>query len=46
MSHNQLFAKSGQADKHLRRNCDFELKNGSGFYLQGLIAGESFIPTT
>jgi len=23
-------------------NCDFELKNGSGFYLQGLIAGASY----
>ena len=28
------------------RNRDFELKNGSGFYLQGFIAGEGFIPTT
>jgi len=28
------------------RNCDFELKNGSGFCLRGLIAGEGFIPTT
>ncbi len=27
-------------------NCDFELKNGSGFYLQGFIAGERFEPTT
>ena len=28
------------------RNCDFELKNESGFCLQGFIAGEGFIPTT
>ena len=28
------------------RNCDFELKNGSGFCLQGLIAGERSEPTT
>jgi len=25
------------------RNCDFELKNGSGFRLQGLIAGASYV---
>ena len=30
----------------LSRNCDFELQKGFGFYLQGLIAGESFIPMT
>jgi len=34
------------AAKQLRRNCDFELKNGSGFYLQGFIAGAGFEPTT
>jgi len=28
------------------RNCDFELKNGSGFGLQGFIAGARFEPTT
>jgi hypothetical protein len=28
------------------RNCDFELKNGSEYYLQGLIAGGRFEPTT
>jgi len=33
-------------NKSLRRNCDFELKNGSGFYLQGFIAGARFEPTT
>jgi len=28
------------------RNCDFELKNGSGFYLQGFISGARFEHTT
>ena len=28
------------------RNCDFELKNGSGCYLEGLIAGAGFEPAT
>jgi len=28
------------------RNHDFELKNGSGYYLEGLIAGARFEPTT
>ena len=27
-------------------NCDFELKNRSGFCLQGFIAGARFEPTT
>jgi len=27
-------------------NCDFELKNGSGFYLQGFISGARFEHTT
>ena len=28
------------------RNCDFELKNGSGFWGRGFIAGALFEPTT
>ncbi len=39
-------AGSGSAVITISRNCDFELKNGSGFCLRGLIAGERFEHTT
>jgi len=32
--------------KQLYGNCDFELKNGSGFWDRGFIAGARFEPTT
>jgi hypothetical protein len=38
----QTIANVGFEPQTTSRSCDFELKNGSGFYLQGFIAGASY----